>query len=186
MSGTMGAMRDIADVRHYVSVCLDKVELSFGGSIKQPSHGFVPYKAVNTALVGQIEEYFQKNRAWKDMKISSLESEFSDDYWSIFHYVGWEGLYRLTPLLISLAYEGYFVGDEICLTVENLFSKFPRESDDNSMSFLEWMALYDQYQIMCVLDMMTLIGNDPLNLYPDGFREGRRWWTRYYLDGPSS
>jgi hypothetical protein len=185
MSHTKGKISTLDAVSKYTNVCLDKVSIAFGDTLSRPKNGFIPYKANNTILTNQIENYFSLNNKWKSIDLNDLRDNFSDEYWSIFHYIGWQGTYYLTPLLIKLAYEGYFVRDEICSTVENIFSRFPRESDDKSMSFLDWMTMYDKYQIICVLDMMTLFEHDPLHLYPDGFVEGRRWWTRYYVDGPS-
>jgi hypothetical protein len=183
MPGPLGAMKDRETVEAYISICLKKVELAFGPLLVTPQSGFIPYKSLDDLTKSNIETYFESITKWSDVSLVKIIDDFPDDYWSIFHYVGWEGTYCLTPLLIKLAYEGYLESDEIVSTVENLFSRFPRVSDDPTGNFLDWMNLYDQYQILCVLDMITLLSNDPLSLFPDGFIEGKRWWMRYYVDG---
>lgn len=184
LSGAMGKIRSAEAVSAYIGASLHKVELAFGEGIDRPDEGFIPYTSANTALTSQIEKFFSSRNRWRHIDISTLQHEFIDEYWAVFHYVGWRGTYSLTPLLIKLAYEGYQSGDEVCATVEGIFCKFPKSSDDKSLSFLDWMAMYDRVQISCILDMAVLIAEDPLRLYPSGYREGLRWWTKYLVDGP--
>jgi hypothetical protein len=181
MPNAIRSIKDKETVEKYISLCLDKVELAFGPCLCQPSFGYIPYSSNDQRISRKISAYFGSIKDWRSLNIEDIKNAFDDEYWSVFHYIGWEGTYYLTPLLIKLAYDGYLSSDEICSTVEVIFSKFPRESDDKTFTFLDWIAMYDEYQILCILDMMTLISNDPLKLFPDGFMEGRRWWVRYYL-----
>jgi hypothetical protein len=183
MSGSLGELKNRELIKRYIDVCLEKVELAYGVLLTKPKNGFVPYESTDEETKRKIENYFNSITKWSDVSLDKLIEDFPDDYWSIFHHVGWEGIYCLTPILIKLAYEGYLESDEIVSTVERLFSRFPRLSDDSTANFLDWMNMYDQYQILCVLDLITLLSNDPLALFPDGFKEGKRWWMRYYVDG---
>jgi hypothetical protein len=183
LPGSLGTLRSRAAVEAYIEACLRKVEIAYGPSLILPNGGFIPYETFDTHTKRRVEEYLSSVSEWQKISLSELRQSFADDYWSIFHHIGWEGTYRLTPAIIKLAYEGYLQSDEIVSTVENLFSKFPRFSEDQSSNFLEWIGMYDKYQIVCIIDMITLFSDDPLSLFPDGFTEGKRWWMRYYVDG---
>lgn len=174
------------DVDKYISAEILKVSLAFGDQLNIPSSGLVPYEAKDKYIKIKIDQFFDKYKRWNEITIDILKDSFGDDYWSLFHFIGWEGLYSLSPLMIKLTYEGYLTGDEILNTTESIFSRFPYETDDKNLSFLDWMGMFDDFQIMCILGMITFVYRDPLNKSYQAFGEGRRWWVRYYLDGKNN
>lgn len=156
---------------------IDDLIKSFPRKINLVEENIVEHNTCDTIFKNRIISILHDVTDWTEVDFEFLDRNFGQDKSLLFYMVGWKTLYHLSPSLINASYEAYIRGDILTFAAENIFGSV-YVSDDESMDFFEWAAMFTNGQAGQIQNFIGNMNVDPQGAFPDGFGQGLSVWKR--------